>query len=65
MISKDLELRVKKEFRDRMHDWADHVDGGGCKDFEEYRYITGQIAGMAFAERIFLDLIELREKEDK
>lgn len=64
MISKDLEERLRKEMRAKMNDWADHVATGACADFAEYKFITGEIAGMAFAERIFLDLIELRQREE-
>ena len=64
MISKDLEDRYRKEIRRQMHDVADVVDGGGCTDWAHYKQLTGKIEGLAVAERAFLDLVELRDKEE-
>lgn len=63
MISKTLEESFKKEVRSQMNELADIVAAGSVKSFEEYKFITGQIAGLAYAERIFLDTLEQYNKE--
>ncbi len=63
MISKTLEESFKKEVRSQMNELADIVAAGSVKSFEEYKFITGQIAGLAYAERIFLDKLEQYNKE--
>lgn len=64
MISKTLEEHFKKQVRSQMNELADVVATGSIKSFDEYKYITGQIAGLAFAERIFLDTLEEKNKEN-
>lgn len=64
MISKTLEEHFRKQVRNQMNELADVVATGGIKSFEEYKYTTGQIAGLAFAERIFLDTLEDYNKEN-
>ena len=54
---------LKKRIRVDLNNLADHLAAGGCKDFAEYKFITGQIVGLAVAERHLLDLIENAEKE--
>ena len=54
---------LRKRVREDMNNLADHAAAGGCKDFAEYKFITGQILGLAAAERHLLDLIERAEKE--
>jgi|TARA_Y100000114_G_scaffold106853_1_gene100119 hypothetical protein len=49
---------IRKQIRDHMNEHADHLSGGACKDFEEYRYLTGVISGLALVERDILDLLE-------
>jgi hypothetical protein len=63
MISKTLEEFFKKEVRSQMNELADIVAAGSVKNFDEYKFITGQIAGLAYAERIFLDTLEEYNKE--
>ena len=38
-----------------MNEMADHVSGGGCKNFEDYAKCCGIIEGLAVAEREVLD----------
>jgi hypothetical protein len=47
---------LQSRIREIMHDRANHVDGGGCRDFAEYKHVTGVIEGLARAERELLDL---------
>mgnify|MGYP006425358789 FL=1 len=39
-----------------MNEHADHISGGGCKNFEEYSKCCGIIEGLAITEREMLDL---------
>ena len=64
MISKSLEELFRKELRKQMNDLADVAATGGIRDWDAYKYLTGQIAGLAAAERLFLDFIETSQKED-
>ena len=53
---------LRKMIRERMNDHSDAISGGSCKDFSEYKYMTGVIAGLALIERDLLDLIERGEQ---
>jgi|TARA_R110000822_G_scaffold107768_5_gene236805 hypothetical protein len=53
---------LRNIIRDRMNDHSDAISGGSCKDFSDYKYMTGIIAGLALAERDLLDLIERGEQ---
>lgn len=53
---------LRKKLRERMNQSADHVSGGGCSDWADYRYATGVVAGLAMAERDLLDLVEIQKK---
>ena len=64
MIGREFQISVRKKLRDRMNDLADTVSTGGVGSWDEYRHLVGQIEGLAFAERIFLDEIEESEKRD-
>ena len=65
MISRELEEHLRKEIRKYMNDLADVIATGGVRSWDEYKYVTGQIAGIAVVERIFLDAIELRDRGDE
>jgi hypothetical protein len=39
-----------------MNEMADHIAGGGCTDFADYKRCCGVIHGLALAERELLDL---------
>jgi len=54
----------KRTIREEMNNLADNMINGSCKTFEEYRYTTGTIHGLAIAERVFLDLLEKLEKTE-
>jgi hypothetical protein len=49
-------LRIK--IRDEMNSITDAVATGTCLDFSSYKELTGQILGLAIAERELLDLDE-------
>lgn len=54
--------QLKKEMRAELNRLADRVAIGECKTFEEYKFNCGQIQGIAWVERMILDLEELGEK---
>jgi hypothetical protein len=39
-----------------MNEYADNLAAGMAPDFPEYKYVVGQIHGLALAERIILDI---------
>jgi hypothetical protein len=47
---------LQKTIRSQMNEYADHISGGGCKNFEEYSQCCGIIEGLALTEREILDL---------
>ena len=47
---------LKKKLRTQMNELADHLAVGSAKDMEEYRKDTGNIEGMAWAEREVIDI---------
>jgi len=54
--SDNLAEYLRKSLRQQMNDMADHIAGGGCQDFNEYKRCCGVIEGLARAERELLDL---------
>ena len=63
MEEKILE-HLRSKMREMMNERADHVAGGACTDYSDYKHITGVIEGLALAEREILDLAErLRQAE--
>ena len=38
---------LRKMIREQMNDHTDVMAGGSCKDYGEYRYMAGVIAGLA------------------
>ena len=54
--SDNLAEFLRKSLRNQMNDMADHIAGGGCADFPEYKRCCGVIEGLARAERELLDL---------
>jgi hypothetical protein len=56
--SDNLAEFLRKSLRQQMNDLADHIAGGGCVDFSEYKKCCGVIEGLARAEREILDLMK-------
>ena len=54
--SNNLAEFLRKSLRQQMNELADHIAGGGCVDFSEYKKCCGVIEGLARAERELLDL---------
>jgi hypothetical protein len=60
-----LLAHLQMEIRARMNDMSDYVAAqGGCKDFAEYRYMCGEIQGLAIAEAILLELDDMQHRSD-
>ncbi len=56
-VANDNLLReVQKQIRESMNSYSDHVSGGACEDYQQYAKCVGIIQGLAYAERIILDL---------
>jgi hypothetical protein len=64
VISKTAEDHFRKEVRKLMNELADTTATGGCSTWEMYQSLTGEIKGLAEAERIFLDMVESYNKEE-
>ena len=58
IIEENFPDALRKMIREQMNDHTDAMAGGSCKDFADYRYMAGVIAGLALAERDLLDLLE-------
>jgi hypothetical protein len=56
IASDNLAEFLRKSLRQQMNDMADHIAGGGCIDFSEYKRCCGIVEGLARAERELLDL---------
>ena len=52
-----LEL-IRVKVREYMNECADHLAGGGAKDFEEYKFLCGKVEALALVEREILDLTQ-------
>ena len=52
-----------KRLRDTMNECSDHISTGSCKDFPEYKRMTGVIEGLALSEREVLDWKEQHLKK--
>lgn len=64
MIFTQFAEEVHKGIRERMNDLADHIAGGGVESFEAYKHVTGEIAGLAYAETMLLAAVKRLEGED-
>ena len=52
---------LRGKIRERMNDHSDAISGGGCKDFGEYRYLTGVFEGYPLIRRDLLDILEIED----
>jgi hypothetical protein len=58
----ELDL-IKKKIRQKMNELADDLAMGNAKDFAEYRFYVGMIAGFAMIERDILDLEDRKDND--
>ena len=56
---------MRDKLRHDMHNYADDLAGGVCRNFEEYQKLCGLISGLAIAERYLLDLLKESEEDDE
>lgn len=54
----ELDL-IKQKIRQKMNEIADDLALGTAKDYAEYKFLTGFVAGLATVER---DVIDLQER---
>jgi len=47
--------------RELIDEMGRYLASGGCKDFVEYKYVSGKLEGLVIAERLLLELIDLAE----
>jgi hypothetical protein len=64
MMDKNLEYLLS-EFKDRIAMLQDAVNRGNCQNFEEYRYICGQLRGLEAACLTIVDLKKRLENSDE
>jgi len=56
---------LRQKLRAKMNDLADYVAADGkCENFDDYRYMVGQIHGLAQAERDLLDIDDMLHRTD-
>ena len=55
---------IKKKIRARLNEMADLLANGNAQNFEEYKFMTGQIYGIALVERDILDFEKSTSTED-
>lgn len=63
-INKVFALRFKQELQEEVNRAVDHMVSGGCKNFEEYRYVVGKIESLKYAGNEFIRLHKLATGED-
>ena len=62
-MDKNLEYLLD-EYKDRMKMLQEAVSAGSCQNFEEYRYVCGQLRGLEAACGIVEDLKKRMENSD-
>lgn len=55
---------IRKKIRTHLNEMADDLASGCATSFDQYRYLTGMIAGIALVERDIIDLMEAQEEND-
>jgi hypothetical protein len=64
-MNNNATIFVLREIDKLRTDQANHLVGGGAKDFAEYRHVCGVIRGLSHAEQIVKDLVQKMEFEDE
>jgi hypothetical protein len=55
---------IKQKIRDHMNQLADDLALGGAQDYNQYKYLTGIISGLALVERDILDIESAKRAAD-
>ena len=63
-MDKNLEYLLD-EYRDRMKMLQESIASGSCQNFEEYRYVCGQLRGLEAACLTIVDLKNRLENSDE
>jgi hypothetical protein len=63
MMDKNLTYLLE-QYNDRMAMLTEAIARGNCKDFEEYRFVCGQLRGLEAACAVIQDLTERLENSD-
>jgi hypothetical protein len=64
MMDKNLTY-LMDQYKDRMQMLTEAVARGNCKDFDEYRFVCGQLRGLEAACAVIQDLTERLENSDE
>ena len=59
-----LVQKVLKEIRQRQDDLTGVLKTGGVQNWEGYQRILGELSGLSSAERIIIDLQNIKEQND-
>jgi hypothetical protein len=62
-VNDNLGEFLRKSIRNQMNELADHIAGGGCPDYADYKRCCGIIEGLARAERDLLDVTKQIEDD--
>lgn len=62
-MDKNLEY-VLFEYRERMQMLTEAMARGNCQDYEEYKYVCGQLRGLEAACAVIKDLTDRLENPD-
>lgn len=55
---------IKSKIRERLNQIADDLAVGAALDYNQYKYLTGIIAGLAMVERDIVDLEEIQRNAE-
>lgn len=55
---------IKSKIRERLNQIADDLAVGAALDYNQYKYLTGMIAGLAIVERDIVDLEEIQRNAE-
>ena len=55
---------IKSKIRERLNQIADDLAVGAALDYNQYKYLTGIIAGLAMVERDIVDLEEVQRNAE-
>ncbi len=62
MIVAQFAAELRKEYRERMNEVTDALARGECTSFDVYKDLSGEIRGLALAERMLIDAAERLER---
>ena len=57
-------IKLRKTYEESRDKRANMIVNGSCKDFADYRMMTGQVTGLTLAITEINDLLEKQRKQD-